>query len=184
MLGKLVETLPAHDFVIRLEWSYTYSDVTLNAFYLEIMQQPDALRQFVTYHSKLDIDRSNRPQRVLLTGMGTSYHVALWASYLLQRLDIWVDAETGVVVLGLGGITTSSSELLVSELQSYGANVLTATEGNTSHAAWQQSVKRKFDEMLGSLLDVIPTQLFAEALAHHLGIAPGFRYIDNVVTRL
>jgi hypothetical protein len=45
-------------------------------------------------------------------------------------------------------------------------------------------VKREFDEMLGVFLDVIPAQLFAEAMARHLGIAPGFRHISKVVQRL
>jgi hypothetical protein len=34
------------------------------------------------------------------------------------------------------------------------------------------------------MLDVIPAQIFAEALARKLGVGPGFRYIGKVVTRL
>ena len=40
------------------------------------------------------------------------------------------------------------------------------------------------DEFLSPLLDIIPIQLYAGALARSLGIQPGFRYIHKVVTRL
>ena len=42
----------------------------------------------------------------------------------------------------------------------------------------------EIDEFLAPLLDVIPAQIFADALARTLGVGPGFRYIGKVVTRL
>lgn len=86
---------------------------------------------------------------------------------------------TGVVMLGAGGITDTSTENLASELQSYGAKVISVIEGQSRTRG-----ERNFDEMLSPLLDVIPAQLFAEAMARHLGIAPGFRHIHKVVQRL
>lgn len=96
-----------------------------------------------------------------------------------------VDADTSVVVFGAGGVTDASTWSLVNELRSYGAAVLASIEGKlekVDDAA--QPVAREFDEMLGVFLDVIPAQLFAEAMARHLGIAPGFRHISKVVRRL
>lgn len=95
-----------------------------------------------------------------------------------------VDADAGVVILGSGGATNASSEALAHELRSYGARVLSVVEGEVAAADGSGPVTRAFDEMLGPFLDVIPAQLFAEALARQLGIAPGFRHISKVVQRL
>jgi len=81
-------------------------------------------------------------------------------------------------------VTDSSTELLAGELRSYGANVLMIVEGQTATTRRQDDAPREFDEMLGSLLDVIPAQLFAETLARHLQITYGFRHIGKVVKRL
>jgi fructoselysine-6-P-deglycase FrlB-like protein len=94
-----------------------------------------------------------------------------------------VDAETSVVMFGAGGATDTSTLALASELHSYGARVMSIIEGKLV-AGEVGPIKREFDEMLGVFLDVIPAQLFAEAMARHLGIAPGFRHISKVVQRL
>lgn len=86
---------------------------------------------------------------------------------------------TGVVMLGAGGITDTSTENLASELRSYGATLISVVEGQPSTTG-----ARDFDEMLSPLLDIIPAQLFAEAMARHLGVTPGFRHIRKVVQRL
>jgi glucosamine--fructose-6-phosphate aminotransferase (isomerizing) len=343
--------------------------ITLNAFYADIQQQPEALRECVTFYRETGaavlLDRLRKPERVLLTGMGASYHAALWASYVLQAHGIWaialqtselisysrslldgidlvvfisqsgasgevlpfveqlphsveliaitndpqsplanrartvlpllagreasvatrtylnslaclwllaqvwhhgydeqncwellrladrveqlishaddaatawlealsgarrlcflghgphtataqqavmmlgewakhasigtsigafrhglieiVDAETGVVVFGAGGVTHTSTQALVGEMRSYGARVISISEGKIIAGDHDSPVVREFDEMLGVFLDVIPGQLFAEAMARHLGVAPGFRHISKVVRRL
>lgn len=337
----------------------------MNPFYLDIQQQPEALRQLAAhYRVHTDSLRVQRPHRVLLTGMGASYHVALWASYLLQTVNIWAvavesvdlihysssllkgvdqlvfisqsgdsaevlpvvtvlpptvelvaitneptstlakhahkvipieageeatvacktyinslacmwllartwqhdsvqddqallhladrmaqivagsvetsdfwlnqignarqifflghgphmatarqsammlgewakqtavgtgigafrhglieiaDTETGVVVFGLGGASDASTRTLIDELRSYRVNILTIVEGKVAAAPEPQPALREFDEMLGVLLDIIPVQLFVEALARYLQIEPGFRYLSKVVRRL
>jgi glutamine---fructose-6-phosphate transaminase (isomerizing) len=368
MILRFVEQKETAKSITEIGGLNTLGD-TMNSFYLDIQQQPEALRRFVAHHSASNADthhtRPRRPDRVLLTGMGASYHVALWASYLLQTLDIWavaiessdlihfsssllkgvdqvvfisqsgasaevlpfvkilpptveltaitndpesplatsaqmvrtleagdestvatrtyvnsmacmwllahewqrsgtddhsstlirladrmaqilanagaiatlwleqmssvkqlfflghgphlptarqsammigewakhasigtsigafrhglieiVDGDTGIVILGSGGMTDSSTELLADELRSYGANVLMIVEGQTASTHQLDHAPREFDEMLGSLLDVIPAQLFAEALARHLQITYGFRHIGKVVGRL
>ncbi len=95
-----------------------------------------------------------------------------------------VDAETSVVIFGAGGTTDASTQALTHELRSYGARVLSVVEGKALLPADRSPVMREFDEMLGVFLDVIPAQFFAEALARHLGITPGFRHIGKVVQRL
>jgi hypothetical protein len=42
----------------------------------------------------------------------------------------------------------------------------------------------ELDEFLAPILDIIPAQLFADALARVRGVEPAFRYIGKVVTRL
>jgi fructoselysine-6-P-deglycase FrlB-like protein len=95
-----------------------------------------------------------------------------------------VDEDTGIIILGSGGVTDSSTELLADELRSYGANVLMIVEGQTASTHQQDHAPREFDEMLSSLLDVIPAQLFAEALARQSQITVGFRHIGKVIRRL
>lgn len=89
-----------------------------------------------------------------------------------------VDDQTGIVLFGSGGATHESTQALAHELRSYGAQVISVVEGQPDKPM------RDFDEMLSPLLDVIPTQIFAEGMARHLGIAPGFRHISKVVQRL
>jgi len=91
---------------------------------------------------------------------------------------------TGAVVLGVKGITDTSTENLASDLRSYGATVIPVIEGRTVQRIQAQETGRDFDEMLSPLLDIIPAQLFSEAMARHLGITPGFRHIHKVVQRL
>ena len=95
-----------------------------------------------------------------------------------------VDAETSVVVYGAGGAMDASTQALANELRSYGARAMSIIEGKLVSGDNNSSVSREFDEMLGVFLDVIPAQFFAEAMARHLGIAPGFRHISKVVQRL
>jgi hypothetical protein len=40
------------------------------------------------------------------------------------------------------------------------------------------------NEFLTPMLDVIPAQLYAEALAAELGVPPGFRYLSKVVKQV
>lgn len=91
---------------------------------------------------------------------------------------------TGVVILGASGITDTSIEDLASELRSYGATVISVVEGQSIASPRAPKARRDFDEMLSPLLDIIPAQLFSEAMARHLGITPGFRHIHKVVKRL
>jgi glucosamine--fructose-6-phosphate aminotransferase (isomerizing) len=94
-----------------------------------------------------------------------------------------VDAATNVVIFGASGATDPSALALAGELRSYGAAVLPVIEGKLVPMGVDSAV-REFDEMLSPFLDVIPAQLFAEAMARHLGIAPGFRHISKVVQQL
>ncbi|HLV36449.1 MAG TPA: SIS domain-containing protein, partial [Spirillospora sp.] len=68
----------------------------MNAFYADIHQQPASLRQCVTFYQETGaamlLDKLRKPERVLLTGMGASYHAALWTSYVLQARGIWAIA--------------------------------------------------------------------------------------------
>jgi glutamine---fructose-6-phosphate transaminase (isomerizing) len=91
---------------------------------------------------------------------------------------------TRVVLLGVGGMTDESIESLADDLRSYGATVIPVVEGRTVETTEEQVSAREFEELLSPLLDVIPTQLFAESMARHLGVVPGFRHIHKVVQQL
>jgi hypothetical protein len=62
--------------------------------------------------------------------------------------------------------------------------VLIVEHGRTRSLDEASNTVLGIDEFLAPLLDVIPAQIFADALARKLGVGPGFRYIGKVVTRL
>lgn len=128
----------------------------------------------------------------MATARQSSMMLGEWAKYAAVGTGIGafrhglieiVDASTGVVVFGLGGASDVSTRALIDELRSYGASIVTIVEGAIA-APESVSVSREFDEMLGALLDIIPVQLFAGALARHLQVEPGFRHISKVIQRL
>jgi fructoselysine-6-P-deglycase FrlB-like protein len=92
--------------------------------------------------------------------------------------------DVGVVLFAPPGRSSDSAIALAGELAGYGARVLLVEHGRTRSLAEESAVELGIDEFLAPLLDVIPAQIFADALAHKLGVGPGFRYIGKVVTRL
>jgi glucosamine--fructose-6-phosphate aminotransferase (isomerizing) len=70
------------------------------------------------------------------------------------------------------------------EMQSYGVKTLIVQHGHSRPAQERMEAGVAFDEFLSPILDVIPVQLFAEALAAELGVPPGFRYLHKVVSYL
>jgi glucosamine--fructose-6-phosphate aminotransferase (isomerizing) len=89
----------------------------------------------------------------------------------------------GVVVFAAPGRSSDSARALAAELHEYGARTLLVENGRTRRLD-EPAEPASVDEFLSPLLDVIPAQLFADALATRLGIAPEFRYISKVTTRL
>ncbi len=74
---------------------------------------------------------------------------------------------------------------MAAELAGYGARVLIVERGRTRAAGEPAgAAAADTDEFLAPMLDVIPAQLFADALARKLGVGPGFRYIGKVTTQL
>lgn len=90
----------------------------------------------------------------------------------------------GAVVFAAPGRTHISACALATELSEYGAHVLIVENGHARSPAETASQEFVLDEFLSPILDVMPAQLFAEALAQHLGISPRFRHISKVVTQL
>ncbi|HEX7041426.1 MAG TPA: SIS domain-containing protein [Trueperaceae bacterium] len=90
------------------------------------------------------------------------------------------DETTGVVLYGSGGRTDASVAALAGELASYGCTVLQVVEGRSR----RERATRSFDEALGSLLDVVPAQVFAASTAERLHIDASFRHIRKVIERL
>jgi glucosamine--fructose-6-phosphate aminotransferase (isomerizing) len=90
----------------------------------------------------------------------------------------------GVVLFGPPGSSGDSAGALAAELDSYGARVLIVENGRTRGIAEASDTAQSIDEFLSPMLDVIPAQIFADALARRLGVGPGFRYIGKVGMRL
>ncbi len=90
----------------------------------------------------------------------------------------------GVVIFAPPGQTAASARALGQELERYGVQVLYVSNGRTLSAADPVPEAVVGDEFLSPILDVLPAQLFAEALARFLNVPPGFRYITKVVKAL
>jgi glucosamine--fructose-6-phosphate aminotransferase (isomerizing) len=90
----------------------------------------------------------------------------------------------GVVMFAGAGPAATSASALAAELREHGARVLLVDHGRTRGLDEPAGTPPEFDEYLAPILDIIPAQLFADALACERGIEPKFRYIGKVVTRL
>jgi glucosamine--fructose-6-phosphate aminotransferase (isomerizing) len=90
----------------------------------------------------------------------------------------------GAVIFAPPGRSSASATTLAADLSGYGARVLIVEHGHTRGLDEAAGASPEIDEFLAPMLDVIPAQIFAEALARKLGVGPGFRYIGKVVTRL
>jgi glucosamine--fructose-6-phosphate aminotransferase (isomerizing) len=95
-----------------------------------------------------------------------------------------IDQNSGVVIFTAPGTTMASSYQLAHELTDYGANVLMVENGHTHTVSEQGTESGTVNEFLTPILDVIPAQLFAEALARKNHVPPTFRYIQKVVTTI
>jgi glutamine---fructose-6-phosphate transaminase (isomerizing) len=94
-----------------------------------------------------------------------------------------VGAGTGVVIFAPSGVGQQSAHDLARELTSYGATVLLVENGQTRRLEDKPAVKALDDELLSPMVDVIPVQIFVEALARESGYN-GFRYISKVVSQI
>ena len=90
----------------------------------------------------------------------------------------------GVVLFAAPGRTQQSTLTLAAELEGYGVRVLVVENGQTRRLSEPARPQLLSDEFLSPLLDIIPVQLFTDALRQQRGISPEFRYIAKVVTQL
>lgn len=95
-----------------------------------------------------------------------------------------VQPGVGVVLFTAPGPAHASALALAQELRDYGAEVLVVEYGQIHDGTLPMLVHENIDEFLAPMLDAVPAQLFAEALARQRGVPPGFRYIGKVVTHV
>ena len=95
-----------------------------------------------------------------------------------------IQPGVGVVVFAAAGAAGESAGALAAELREHGARVLLVERGRTRGLDEALGAPAELDEFLAPILDIIPAQLFADALARERGVEPKFRYIGKVVTRL
>jgi glutamine---fructose-6-phosphate transaminase (isomerizing) len=95
-----------------------------------------------------------------------------------------VQPGLGVVVFAAPGPAYDSSCQLAQELHRYGASVLLVEDGYARLPAEPGPGDHLAEPHLTPLLDIVPIQIFVEALARARGLAPGFRHIAKVVTHL
>ncbi len=95
-----------------------------------------------------------------------------------------VHPGVGVVIFTAPGRSHPAALRLAADLEACGAAVLLVVNGATRWKEQWLSPPPGVDEFLSPMLDVIPAQLYTEALAGYLGVPPGFRYIQKVITDL
>ena len=91
-------------------------------------------------------------------------------------------AGLGGVVFTAAGPAYESTRRLAAELESYGAQVLVVEAGHARLPAEPAPAVDPVDPGLATILNVVPVQIIAEALARRRWPAPGFRHIHKVVT--
>jgi glutamine---fructose-6-phosphate transaminase (isomerizing) len=90
----------------------------------------------------------------------------------------------GYILFVPKGSTAGSVLGLAVELAGYGANVLLLENGGLRALDEAAPGPVLGDEFLSPLVDMLPVQLFSEALARERQVPNGFRYIHKVVTDL
>jgi glucosamine--fructose-6-phosphate aminotransferase (isomerizing) len=90
----------------------------------------------------------------------------------------------GFVLFAPPGSTHELARRLAADLVHIPARVITVENGWTSGMLEQTPPAEPLDEFLSPLLDILPVQLFSEAMALRRGIRPGFHYLSKVVRQL
>ncbi len=94
-----------------------------------------------------------------------------------------VRPNLGVVVFASAGQSQAAARRLADEVTAAGARVLVVDSGE-SFLDGEAISADSLDEFLAPILDIIPAQLFTEAIARTRGIDTTFQYISKVVTQL
>jgi glutamine---fructose-6-phosphate transaminase (isomerizing) len=89
----------------------------------------------------------------------------------------------GAVIFSAPGPTQASALELAAELHEYGVRVLRVEQGRLLEPNETPRPSPVVDEFLCPLLDILPFQLYADALAQARGIT-GFRYISKIVRQM
>ena len=88
----------------------------------------------------------------------------------------------GVIVFAAPGPAYTSTCQLAQVLEDYGTSVLLIETGRTRRLSEPAAPADALDSTLLPIVDLLPVQIFAEALARARGQTPGFRHIEKVVT--
>jgi glucosamine--fructose-6-phosphate aminotransferase (isomerizing) len=95
-----------------------------------------------------------------------------------------VEPGCGVVVFAPPGQGVESARALAGDLQGYGAKVLLVENGRLRGVDEPIVPGVPLDEFLSPIVDIVPFQIYTDALAPRRGFGKGFRYINKVVTQL
>lgn len=89
----------------------------MNDFRRDILDQPEALARLVGHYRNgtgaAALAGTDRPSRVVLTGMGASYHAALWGAHALQARGIWALAVEASELLHYGGVLLDGADAVI-----------------------------------------------------------------------
>ncbi len=94
-----------------------------------------------------------------------------------------VQPGCAVVIFASGGGYESACRL-GDEVSRYGAETILVVNGHSASQDKHSPAQPLVEEFLSPILDIIPVQLFAIALAESRQVSPGFRHIQKVVTTL
>jgi fructoselysine-6-P-deglycase FrlB-like protein len=166
-----------------------------------VAQRLDSLLAHSSRIAKYWLDQLSEVQSLIFTGYGphaatarqAAQTVAEWAKIpamgistgALRHGFIELAAErTAFILFAPPGRTLELARQLAADLEGIRARVITVENGWTSGMENQPPPAETLDEFLSPLLDIIPVQLFCEAMAVQRGNQPGFRYLSKVVRQL
>jgi glucosamine--fructose-6-phosphate aminotransferase (isomerizing) len=90
----------------------------------------------------------------------------------------------GAAIFASPGRTQASARRLAAELRESGARAALIAGGQVFSPDEPLPEPVEADEYLAPVLDILPVQVYADALAKTLGLQPGFRHIAKVVRKL
>ena len=147
------------------------------------------------------LDRLSTVQSLIFTGYGphsatarqAAQTVAEWAKITAMGISAGalrhgfielVGDVAGFVLFTPPGNSVALAHQLAADLEQIHARLITVENGWTIGMENGPGPLEPVDEFLSPLLDVLPIQLFSEAMAVQRGIQPGFRHISKIVRQL
>ncbi|MBN2046927.1 MAG: SIS domain-containing protein [Anaerolineaceae bacterium] len=190
----------AHLWLLARIWTRQFDGSDLNTL-LQVADAAQAILAQAEATGKFLVDYFRDTERLVFLGHGPHAATARQSAMMMSE---WakcpalshgigafrhgfietVDEKMGMVIITPPGISAASALELAHQLSGYGARVLLNVNGQLQTLDQYHHAEPAIDEFLSPILDILPTQIYSDALAKAKGLKPGFRYISKVVSNV